>query len=141
MKYHSWWRVPTPPPLTLIKTSIQPTPTFSNFVRDPARCSFSFVFFWLNGWLCHIWYVNLLNDIMDLHKASLGNLVQGSYGVFFIQEGIILLRSNAWHSLLLVLWFDITQIQRHAAHRGQYLHKYILTPPLCAHSSFLYYIM
>ena len=41
------------------------------------------LFFWLNGWLRHIWCAILLNDNMDLNMSSLCTLVpEGPWCVF-----------------------------------------------------------
>ena len=54
--------------------------------------------------------------------------------VCFLQQGVCLLRSNIRRVFLLVLWFDITHIQRYTAHTGAnrltYPYKHILTPPV-----------
>ena len=60
-----------PPILPTPLFQILSTPLFST----PPHCSFVVLFLWLNGWLCHIWRAVLLDNIVDLHMLSLGNLV------------------------------------------------------------------
>ena len=61
--YHSWERGPNPP--TLWRPPILPPLPFFQI------CSFYWLVFWLNRWLCLIWCAILLNDIIDLHMLSL----------------------------------------------------------------------
>ena len=73
-------------------------------------------------------YYFLLNDILDLLLSSLGTLVPQIPFCVITQQGVSLLRSNAGHGVLLVLWFNITyaQKQRHRGHtEGNRLNTHI----------------
>ena len=118
------WR-PTPP--------ILHTPPFSNFVPLPSSLVLPtptptalsvILLIWLNGWSHHIWCAILLNDIMDLHMSSHGNLVPERPKCVFYA-----LRHRVYWGLThnMVLWFDImctntythTHTKTHYKLRGQ----------------------
>ena len=101
---HSWRRFPNPHYISY--------PTSSNFVQPPpplpppphtdthTHCSFFALFLWLNGWLCHVWCVILLNYIMDLnHMPSQSTLVPEGPVVCFMKQGVKF--SDVWH----LMWF------------------------------------
>ena len=62
-----------PPFLIYEDPPILPILSFSNFydTAKPLPTIFVVSFLWQNGWLCQIWCVILLNDIMNLHVLSL----------------------------------------------------------------------
>ena len=140
----SWQRLPNPPFLWRRPYFMSP-PTFT-----PTAIS-DFFNFWLNGWLCHIWCVILLNAIVGLYMSSLGNLVpEGPCYVFYATR-----RQFYWgliHNLFFCWCSDfISHKHTHAhAHSHTHTHKdieytqgpidwymhiyiyiyiYILTPP------------
>ena len=89
------------------------TPPFSNFVQLPSSLLLPtptptalsvILLIWLNGWSHHIWCAILLNDIMDLHMSSHGNLVPERPKCVFYA-----LRHRVYWGLThnMVLWFDI----------------------------------
>ena len=86
--YHSWQRIPY---LLVLCTPYFGSLYFLNLSTHPpplsnlhSHCFFFVTLFrWLNGLLHHIWYVVLVNDIMDLHIFSLGIILpEGSFCVF-----------------------------------------------------------
>ena len=116
------------------------TPYFSNSVQHPhpvhPYCSF---LPWLIGWSHHIWCVNLLNDIMDVHTLSFDTLVtEGPWFVFYttthqIYWGLTYNKVFCKYSDLI----SHTHKQRHKTHTGAkwltHINKYILTQPvLCS---------
>ena len=135
---HSWQRVPNP--LFYEDPFILPTTTpFSNLLQLLLpRClqplsPMLFLLFYVFGWMGDSATFDVpLNDIMDLHMSNFGTS-EGPCCVFYATRRQGLLRSDTW-GILLVLWFDITQIQNHTAHSGAnrltHSYKYILTPPV-----------
>ena len=49
---------------------------------------------------------------MNLHMSNHDNLYYKGLAVLYMQQSITLLRANAWHGFLLVLWFDITHTNK-----------------------------
>ena len=81
-----------------------PTPLFP-VASNPHPTALSVILLiWLNGWSHHIWCAILLNDIMDLHMSSHGNLVPERPKCVFYA-----LRHRVYWGLThnMVLWFDI----------------------------------
>ena len=75
-----------------MKTPLYCQPPFFNFFPNPSRLQSSppllFLFLWLNGWLRHTWCVILLNNIMDLHRSSLGIIVPVEPCFVFCAKGV-----------------------------------------------------
>ena len=108
---HSWLRVPKPPVLWRLPHPTLPSPLL-NFWPPPhpppnththTHTHTHFLLPYFFDWMCDhaTCDVILFNDIMDLHMPSLKEPA-----VCSMQQSISLLRSNAWCSFLLVLWFD-----------------------------------
>ena len=109
LKYvHSCQRVPSP---LFYENFLYCQSPFSNFVDSPQNLhfSFSYLVFWLNGWLCHIWCVIFHNDFMDLHLSSLGTIVQKD------QQGINF--TEVWH----IMWFFTNTLM--ISHRHVHINK------------------
>ena len=69
----SWQRIPNP---SVSWTHLICLTSFFKFCSNSTTTTIFFALFpWLTAWLCHLWCVILLNDIMDLHMWSLGVMV------------------------------------------------------------------
>ena len=111
-------------------------PILFQILSNPTALSVA-LFLWMSGWLCHIWFVNLLNDTMDLHMSTLGTLVLRDPAVCFMKQSIEF--TEVW---LIICFFASTLIwyhtskhkQRHTAcsevNRLTHPYKCILTPPV-----------
>ena len=131
------------PPVQILSNPL-PSHHFQPPPSNPTAL-FDVLFLYLNGWLCHISWVILLN-IMNLRRMSLGNFVPGRpYCVFYAT------RHQVYWGLthdanFCCYWFDITHIQtqknKQTAHSGVnilthprkiYINKtsYVLTAAIC----------
>ena len=119
-----------------MKTLLYYLPPFFKFYPTPfpnfhLHCSTVVLFF------CHIWFIILCNDIVDLHMSSLGEIVpEGSCCVFYEVRRQVY-RGLTHCGFLLVLWFAITQTQTKTrnttvANRLTHAYKYILRPPVAS---------
>ena len=109
---HNWQRVPA--------TLYIAYPTFLKFSLTPLSCRFqpsrSLVFLiscfsgWLNGWLCHIWCVILLNDI-DLDLPIWGTSVP-KRPVYVLSATWLLFHSGLTHNLIFC-WYSYLISIRH----------------------------
>ena len=113
-------------------TPIYPTLPFSNFVKwnhhhplpthptKPFPTLFVVLFLWRNGWLCHIWCVILLNDIMDLHVLSLVPSNTRTLWCGFCNKASVYW---GWtYDVLFCYYSDLIshkQTKTHSTHRGQ----------------------
>ena len=83
---------------------------FWDFVL-PLSHFFVALFLWLNVGSCHIQYVIMFDDIMDLNLLSLGTLVPTAPCCISCNKILM-----TW--FLLVLWFDLTHRQTHTRTHG-----------------------
>ena len=156
--------VPNPPILWGLTYNAYPPPFFSKFVHPPLQLPYHLqapsstptalfvtLFLWLNGWLCSIWCVILLNDIVDIHMLSLGTSIpEGTCCVFYAtrHQSHWGLTHNAFFAVTLI-WFHThthTHTYTHRAHsmanRLTHLYKYTLTPPvICSKKLFVLHYM
>ena len=117
-----------PPPIQIL---FNLTPSLSTPTPTPNALSLV-LFLWLNGWLHHIWCATLLNDIMDLHISSLGNLVPEEPRCVFYT-----LRHQVYWGLthnMVFCWYSdsishtLIHTQRHIIHLGAFFfYKYYCT--------------
>ena len=109
---HNWQRVTT--------TLYIAYPTFLKFFLTPLSCRFqpsrSLVFLiycfsdWLNGWLCHIWCVILLNDIdLDL---SISVTSVPKRPLYVLSATWLLFHSGLTHNLIFC-WYSYLISIRH----------------------------
>ena len=135
-------------PSILWRPPILPTLPFSNFIQHhhphphssravkPLSTLFIIFSLWLNEWLCHICWVILLNNIMDLHMLSLVPSTAKDHVVCFMQQGVSSLRPNIWRGFLLVLdlkSYEQRNTAQTGANRMTDAYKHIWTPPvLCS---------
>ena len=100
-------------------------------------CCLSAVLFLLNGWLHHIWWAILLNDILAQHMSILGTLVsEGPWCVFYaIRHQIYCM---AWCTMCFfagtLIWYHTLKHTQHTqgsvdwhTHINIYLHYYLFT--------------
>ena len=115
-------------------------------LQDPP----SLLFFWLIGWLCHIWCAILLTYIMDLHMFSLGTFApDGLWWVFYARRRQVhwALTNNVVfcrYSNLISHTYTHKDTLRHTAHSesSRFTHpiNIYLRHLWCAHGSRLYYL-
>ena len=104
-------------------------------LQPPTQMLFLLVFL-LNGWWSHhIWCVDLLSDIMDLHMSSLGTFViEGPCCVFYATRYQVYWGLwDKWFFASTLIWYH-WDTKSHTAHSGAnrltHPYKYILKPPI-----------